>query len=157
MKDIRKNKITCLMIRNYIRYFKEWWDFREDRDLLENLILEKILTGDNPYGDIKEEDYEIYLDDLIVRGVIPKKEWLKKLIEINFNIVNKKDAKDIFDDGSKVEKGEKKGYSVFYIGKILKLIKYSENVEIKSYSENYKPIVFETDEMIIYLAPKILI
>lgn len=149
--------ITCLMIRNYIKEFKNWWNFKEDRDLLESLILEKISVENNSYEDIKKEDYVMYADNSLIKAVIPKKEWLKKLIEINFEVIHKQPVnKKIIDVFNKPElyTEEKLGYDINQLRMILKLIKYSDGVLIKVDGER---INLETDEMIIILAPKILL
>jgi hypothetical protein len=152
-----KSKISVTEIKTYLKVFAKLWKYKEDRDKLEGIILDKLIKENLIHKKIDEEDYSLYLSDTQVLAVIPKKEYLKKLIETNFEVEKKNNnlLGEIEEHQQKEKKSglSKTSYGVEYLKEIIKLIKYSEDVEIKS--GEVSPITFETEDIIIMLSPKV--
>ena len=151
-------------INNLLRGFGKIFTKKKNPNALKNILIEKLLKYDERV-EIKEENYEGYLDDFNVLMVIPKIEIIKYLIEVNFEFERKdkekvKDMMIYIKKEINMRKGKQNGeeisslYNPKYLSIIFNLTKnYENNVRIKMHKDS--PLFVETPDFTIILAPRI--
>lgn len=143
-------------IKNLLKHFEKIWDKKSDADELSNIIIEK-LSKDKEIKGINWEDYIGYIDNPNVLLVVPKKEWLKKLIENNFKVKEEKErARNLINSLSYAPDNWEEiscSYSEEYLNIIFGLIKGYEKIKFKMKKDS--PLWVETNDFIIILAPRI--
>ena len=142
-------------MKNLLKNFNKIWDKKEEIDNLSNILIEK-LSKNEEIKNINEKDYSGYIDDANVLMIIPKKAWLKKLIENNFKVKAEKERTiKLFNSLNYIpDKFEEAScsYTQEYMGIIFGLAKSYDKIRLKLKKD--KPLFAELDDMVIILAPR---
>ena len=115
--------------------FKKVWDFKVEEE-----------------DDIPEEKRQGYLDPSQIMMVVPKKESVKQHIEDLYAVEPATPPKIDYYNGD--EKGEVScWYAGDYLKMVLEMAKHSQYVRLSMKKD--KPLRAETEEVVLFLAPRI--